>query len=128
MIRHVVCFRFRPGVSWTDPRALAAEQVTRDHPRHIAEILTWTVGRNTTPRSAAYDFALVAEFADRASLDRFMGHPDHQRGVAAWAEISTWVVVDLDHSADAASFTGQAGWSSFAEAGQAAKTSRDEAG
>lgn len=99
MIRHIVCFRFQPGVSWSDPRAARAEQITRQHPRHIPEILAWSVGRNSIPRSVAYDFALVGEFADRAALGRYMEHPDHQRGVAAWSELSTWVVVDLGDDA-----------------------------
>ncbi|MDV9170878.1 Dabb family protein [Streptomyces sp. W16] len=96
MIRHIVCFRFRPGVTWADPRAEAAERISRDHPRHIPEILSWTVGRNATPREAAHDFAVVGQFADRAALQRYQTHPDHQRGVRAWSELSTWVVVDLD--------------------------------
>ncbi|MFE3319309.1 Dabb family protein [Nocardia sp. NPDC059195] len=104
MISHIVCFRFRPGVSWADPRAETAEIITREHPRYIPEIRSWTVGRNRTDRVAAYDFALVGQFDDRAALDRYMSHPDHQRGVRAWSELSSWVVVDLDHATDAASY------------------------
>ncbi|MFE3027168.1 Dabb family protein, partial [Nocardia tengchongensis] len=70
-------------------------------PKHIPEIKAWTVGRNVADRTAAYDFALVGLFDDREAVQRYMSHPDHQRGVRAWSELSTWVVVDLDHSRDA---------------------------
>lgn len=102
MISHIVCFRFQPGVTWADPRAVAAERISRGHPQHIPEIRSWTVGRNIADRAAAYDFALVGRFDDREGLERYMIHPDHQRGVSAWSELSTWVVVDLDHTRDAA--------------------------
>ncbi|MFG1643792.1 Dabb family protein [Amycolatopsis sp. NPDC049252] len=101
MISHIVCFRFKPGVTWDDPRAAEAEKITREHPDHITEIRSWSVGRNTTVRTIAYDFALVGRFHDREALERYMVHPDHRRGVRAWSELSTWVAVDLDHSQDA---------------------------
>jgi hypothetical protein len=93
-IRHVVLFRFRQGVDWSDPRASAAAQVTADHPRYIPEILNWECGRNLTDRAVACDFALVGTFADRAAVDSYLIDPDHQRGVELWREIATWVVVD----------------------------------
>lgn len=96
MIVHVVAFKFKTGVSWQDPRAAAAERVTHEHPRHIPEISHWTVGRNISERPVAYDFAVIGHFTDRARLDRYLVHPDHQRGVRAWREIGTWIVVDLE--------------------------------
>jgi len=98
MITHVVCFRFRDGIDWDDPRASAAERITRGHPEHVPQILSWTVGRNVTDRPTGYDFAVVATFADLAALEAYQQHPDHRRGVRAWRELSTWVVVDLDAS------------------------------
>lgn len=96
MIRHIVLFRFNSGVDWSHEEALRAERLTHAHPLAIPEIVGWTAGRNMTPRAGAYDFALVGLFRDRQGLDRYMDHADHQRGVSAWREISTWVVVDLE--------------------------------
>ncbi len=101
MLVHIVLFKFNAGIGWGDPRVLAAEDTTRNHPRHIPEIRHWTVGRNVTDREVAYDFAVIGRFADRAALDRYLIHPDHQRGVAAWRELSTWVVADLEADPDA---------------------------
>ncbi len=101
MICHIVCFRFRDGVTWADPRAQAAELISRGHPEFIPDIVHWAVGRNTTERAVAYDFSVIGWFEDRDALERYQVHPDHQRGVEAWRELSTWVVVDLDDAKDA---------------------------
>ncbi|WP_234348023.1 Dabb family protein [Streptomyces specialis] len=89
-------FRFRDGVTWSDPRAQEAEKATHGHPREIPEILEWTAGRNSADRENAYDFAVVGLFEDHAALGRYMEHPDHRRGVRLWREISEWVVTDID--------------------------------
>ena len=87
-------------MDWGDPRALRAEQATHAHPREIPEIVRWAVGRNSTDRQNAYDFAVVGLFEDRDALQRYLTHPDHQRGVALWREISDWVVADFEEDVD----------------------------
>lgn len=99
MIRHIVLFKFHDGIGWDDPRARRAEQVTHGHRDEIPEILEWTVGRNTTDRDQAYDFAVVGLFEDRAALGRYLAHPDHRQGVELWRGISDWVVADLEGDA-----------------------------
>ncbi|MCX5415807.1 Dabb family protein [Streptomyces sp. NBC_00059] len=101
MIRHVVLFRFRDGVDWSDPRAVEAEAATAAHPAHIPEILHWEHGRNLNSRAAGYDFGLIGTFADLPAIDRYLSHPDHQAGVAAWQAIATWVVADIPAPAGA---------------------------
>ncbi|HWE89429.1 MAG TPA: Dabb family protein [Pseudonocardiaceae bacterium] len=95
-IRHIVLFKFNDGVSWRDPRAVQAAEMSASHPEHIQEIQEWMVGRNATDRDIAYDFAVIGTFRDRDALDRYMCHPHHQNGVAMWRELSTWAVVDLE--------------------------------
>lgn len=101
MLTHIVCFSLREGFDWDHPTVQAAERISREHFRHIPEIVTWMVGRNTTLPRNSFDFAVVGQFVDRAALDRYMVHPDHQRGIDAWEPLSNWLVVDLDHEADA---------------------------
>jgi hypothetical protein len=96
VIIHVVVFKFANGVSWNDPRALEAERISLGHPQHIGEILRWTAGRNSSTRPDAYDFGVIGHFANRDSLRRYMMHPDHQRGIDAWSDLSTWIVVDIE--------------------------------
>jgi len=95
LIRHVVMFKFRTGVTWSDPRAVAAERATASHPQHIEEILGWEFGRNLSSRPVAYDFVLIGTFADHAAVDRYLTHPDHLRGVRLWEAIATWVIADF---------------------------------
>jgi hypothetical protein len=94
-IRHVVMFKFRTGVTWSDPRAVAAERATAGHPQHIGEILGWEFGRNLSSRPVAYDFVLIGTFADHAAVDRYLTHPDHLRGVRLWEAIATWAIADF---------------------------------
>ncbi|MFI2259779.1 Dabb family protein [Streptomyces tubercidicus] len=99
MLRHVVLFKLSPGVDWDDPRAQRAEVATRNHPQHIAEILSWECGRNTADRPIAYDFALCGTFSDADAVNRYLRHPDHVSGVDLWRAIATWVVVDYEVAA-----------------------------
>lgn len=94
-IRHVVLFKFRPGITWTDTRAAIAAQMTADHPKQIKEILSWEFGRNISDRPDAYDFALIGTFAHQAAIVRYLRDPDHIRGIRLWNEIATWVIVDF---------------------------------
>ncbi|WP_307854066.1 Dabb family protein [Streptomyces tagetis] len=89
-------FKFKDGLDWSDPRAAEAESVTRQHPRHIPEIVHWQCGRNVSGRPIAHDFALVGDFTDRQAVDRYLTHPDHVRGVELWRAIADWSVVDFE--------------------------------
>lgn len=99
MLNHVVLFKFHDGVSWDDPRAREAEQVSQGHPRHIPDIISWECGRNTTARDIGYDFAVLGRFADHDAIKRYLVHPDHVRGVELWRRIATWAVVDFPATA-----------------------------
>jgi len=96
VLRHIVLFKFKDGISWRDAEARAAEELTHSHPAHIPEIVGWQAGRNVAERQDSYDFAVIGDFADRDALERYMIHPHHQEGVSAWRRISTWVVADLE--------------------------------
>ena len=95
-IAHQVLFKFKPGIDWQDEKALRAEQATRHHPREIREIRGWYCGRSLVSRPQAADFSLIGYFASREDLAAYLVHPDHQRGVALWREISEWTVSDID--------------------------------
>ncbi|MFK0111599.1 Dabb family protein [Streptomyces sp. NPDC091217] len=95
MITHIVLFKFRPGVDWSDPRALVAEKVTEGHRTEIDDIVNWRCGRDVSERSDAYDFAVIGEFLDSDALARYQHHPCHRRGVELWSALATWVVTDL---------------------------------
>ncbi|MER5308745.1 Dabb family protein [Streptomyces sp. NPDC002773] len=96
MIRHVVLFKFKPGVDWNDPRAVEAERSTAQVGGEVPELRAWRHGRNVSPREIAYDFLAEGLLDDMEAVDRYIVHPFHQESVRLWREISDWVVVDVE--------------------------------
>src|SRR5436190_10543473 len=97
MIKHIVLFKFKEGIGWDDPRALAAEKAVEALGEQIPELKSWFTGRNISDRPIAYDYALVADVADREALQRYLVNSDHVAGVKKWAEISAWNIADIEY-------------------------------
>lgn len=96
MIRHIVLFKFKPGVSWADPRTGEAERVAAKVGDEVPDLRAWRVGRNISSRPVAYDFAAMGLVDDADGLGRYMKHPYHQQAIALWREISDWIIADID--------------------------------
>lgn len=75
MIRHLFVGTARAGVT--------AEQLDelirrwRALPAQIEEIQSMTAGRNISPRDQTFTVALVADFANMETWERYMDHPAH---------------------------------------------------
>jgi Stress responsive A/B Barrel Domain len=95
VIRHIVLFKLRPGISFEDPAVLAAEQTAHRVGDEVPALKEWQAGRNITGREEAYDFAVVGLVADERALADYMQHPFHQEAIRQWRAISTWVIADL---------------------------------
>ncbi len=95
-IRHIVLFKFLPGITWEDPRTVAAAELSGSHAQHIDEIEKWWAGPDIARRDVSYDFAVMGLFADWEALRKYQEHPHHQEGVKHWRELASWIVVDLD--------------------------------
>ena len=88
MIRHVVLFRFRPGM---DRDALEGFTAGLDAlPRSISEIRGFRHGPDLGLIEGTWDHALVAEFDSTAAYARYADHPAHR------AFIDTWVTPILE--------------------------------
>ncbi|WP_055717304.1 Dabb family protein [Streptomyces torulosus] len=96
MIRHVVLFRFKPGIDWNDPRAVEAEQSTAKVGSEVPGLHAWRCGRNVSTRAVAYDFYAEGVLDDIPAVDRYLTHPFHRRSAELWREIADWVVVDVE--------------------------------
>ncbi|MEU6945673.1 Dabb family protein [Streptomyces sp. NPDC046316] len=94
MIRHLVLFKLNDGIAKDDPRALAAAEAFDGLEKEIPELGFWECGWNVSERPIAYDFAINSAVEDTDALQRYLGHPAHQAGVALWREIATWVIAD----------------------------------
>lgn len=79
MIKHIVMWRFKEeaegrtkqqNMEYIKDRLLALKGV-------IPEIKSFEVGINIHMDDAAYDMALISEFEDMNTLERYKAHPRH---------------------------------------------------
>lgn len=95
MIRHVVLFKLKPGVSWGDPLTHRAEEMAAQVGVEVGDLKEWSTARNISSRPIAYDFLAMGLVEDEAALERYLVHPFHQQAIQLWREISDWVIVDV---------------------------------
>jgi hypothetical protein len=79
MIEHIILFRWKDG---TSPEAIknALEELSQLKEK-IPGILDLNCGTNFSDRAKGYTHALVVRFTNRAALDTYSPHPEHQRVV-----------------------------------------------
>ena len=94
MLKHIVMFKCKDGVSRNDPRVAAAYARLEQLPGQIPEVREWEQGVNVSGRDIAYDFALSSAFESQESLQCYSDHPAHRAVVALLREICTWHIVD----------------------------------
>ncbi|HEX5533316.1 MAG TPA: Dabb family protein [Actinomycetales bacterium] len=95
MIRHVVLFFLKDGVTSDDPRVVEGLEASRELGRSLPEALTWTMEPNISDRDIAADFVAIGDFADKQSLTEFLRHPDHQAAGAHWGDLATLRIADF---------------------------------
>jgi hypothetical protein len=90
MLVHIVCWKYKPEVT---------EEQREDHRTKlralvgiIPEIISLQCGKDTLDLPRSYDTGLTSAFADRAALESYTAHPNHQVVVALGKEISEHVV------------------------------------
>jgi hypothetical protein len=79
MICHVVLYKLKPGKNVKDEEWLSGQ--ARRQLARLPGVKNLKVGRNIDPEKSPYAVALAMDFEDRAALDRYRVHPDHQRFV-----------------------------------------------
>ena len=80
MIRHIVVFRFRDGVSGDDRADLLAG--LRALPERFPAMREFTMGVNQSRRDDRFTHGFTAEFADFDSLNSYLESQEHERFVA----------------------------------------------
>ena len=90
MLTHIVCWKYKPEVTpeqRDDHRArlLALTSV-------IPNILSFEVGADILHLDRSFDTGLVAKYRDRAALDLYTDHPEHQKVAALGKELAEKVV------------------------------------
>jgi hypothetical protein len=75
-IRHVVVFRWHPDATEEQKRTLK-DRLT-ELPGRIPEIDAYAVGGDAGINPGNFDFAVVADFADREAYAVYRDHPVHR--------------------------------------------------
>jgi len=94
MLTHIVCWKYKPEAdnSVRDGHIAALKALVGV----IPEIISLTVGPDVLHLERSFDTGLAATFADRAALDAYNDHPEHQKVIAIGREIADRVVsVDI---------------------------------
>jgi len=79
MIEHIVLFRWAEGASREAIDSVGTE--LRKLKDKIPGIVDLSYGANFCDRSKGYTHGLVVRFRDRAALEAYGPHPEHQRVV-----------------------------------------------
>jgi len=90
MLTHIVCWKYKPE---TTPEQ-RADHIARLRalPSVIPDILSFDVGSDILHLERSFDTGLVATYPDRAALDFYTDHAEHQKVAALGKEISERVV------------------------------------
>jgi hypothetical protein len=90
MLTHIVCWKYKAETS---------EQEREEHvlklralPGVIPNIVSFHVGRDVLHLERSFDTGLVAVYPDRAALDFYTDHPDHEAVAALGKQIAEKVV------------------------------------
>ncbi|HXD30865.1 MAG TPA: Dabb family protein [Pyrinomonadaceae bacterium] len=95
MLTHIVVWKYKTEIE----QAIREEHVTqlRRLASVISEVESLTVGFDVLDLPRSYDTGLVATFQDRAALETYTVHPDHEKVATLGRSISEHVVsVDFE--------------------------------
>ena len=90
MLTHIVCWKYKPETT-EEQRARHVAKL-RALPEVIPNIISFSVGRDILRLDRSYDTGLVAVYPDKAALDFYTDHPQHQDVAALGKQIAEKVV------------------------------------
>ena len=90
MLTHIVCWKYKPET--TEEQRAEHIAKLRALPGVIPNILSFSVGRDILHLDRSFDTGLVATYPDRAALDVYTDHPQHQDVAALGKQIAEKVV------------------------------------
>ena len=90
MLTHIVCWKYKPEITVEQREEHIAR--LRALTGIIPEIVSLEVGADILHLDRSFDTGMSSTFADRAALDVYTVHPDHQIVVAFGREIAEKVV------------------------------------
>ncbi len=95
MLVHIVCWKYKPDTTNEQRENHIAK--LRSLVGLIPNIESFEVGADILHLDRSFDTGLVAKYPDRAALDFYNDHPEHQKVVAIGKQIAEKVVaVDFE--------------------------------
>ncbi len=90
MLTHIVCWKYKENT--TEEQRENHRAKLKNLPNEIENILSFNVGADILHLERSFDTGLVAVYPDRAALDFYTDHPEHQKVVAIGKEIAEKVI------------------------------------
>src|ERR1044071_8032592 len=95
MLTHIVIWKYRPDVEEEQRREHVAR--LRSLPAIIPEVQSFDVGFDVLKLPRSYHTGLVSTFRDRAGLETYTVHPEHEAAAAFGRQISEHIAsVDFE--------------------------------
>lgn len=95
MIRHIVLFKLKEGLTRDDPRVQAFSAALTALGPTLAPVLSWETHWCFGSRPVSHDFALICDVADEAGLAAYQADPEHRKVAADLGEVFTLSVGDF---------------------------------
>ena len=90
MLVHIVCWKYKPETTASQREEHIAK--LQALPGIIPSVESFEVGSDILHLDRSFDTGLVAKYPDRAALDFYTDHPEHQKVAALGKEIAEKVV------------------------------------
>ena len=90
MLIHIVCWKYKPETTQEEREDHIAKLSAL--PSVIPNIESFEVGSDILHLERSFDTGLVAKYQDRAALDFYTDHPEHQKVAALGKQIAEKVV------------------------------------
>lgn len=94
MLRHIVMFRLKDGISRDDPRVIDAVRLIEALPREINSVAGHELGWDISRKPHSFDYVTMWLFRDQAGLDAYSAHPAHQAVLRATKDIFSASIAD----------------------------------
>ncbi|SOC34832.1 Dabb family protein [Ureibacillus acetophenoni] len=96
MIEHIVLIKFLPTTTLEQKQELIDRTLLLKG--KITGIIDIQQGINFSERSKGYEVGLTARFVDRASLENYLPHPEHQKVLSYLKDIGVedTIIVDFE--------------------------------
>ena len=94
MYVHLFAFRWNSGVTEEQKQRVVAE--IRGLQGKIPGLVETVVGRNISTRGNGYELGGVMKFANKASLDSYGAHPEHQKLLSWLMSLIEPIEVDFE--------------------------------